>query len=310
MKRVARVLAGVALGLALAGAARAETPAFAGRGEMNGIVFTDYAGFERAWKQVSVRYRTDTGEQRFTYANDKAFAALEAESADFPDGAVFAKIGFMTEEDPLFKSSRVPSGTLRYQIMVRDRAKYASTGGWGYALFDANRVTMERDPTSEAKACYACHQLARERGEVFSTALKLNPFVNTAAAAKPETVPEAALARLQFADQPFKGLPEELKKALPSASAIRAVQGTLREHVFKGTIDEIRPSLIDEVKRTGRAAALVSSNGPHFAAVFRDRARANCSKEKSLKSVFSTTIPSGGSGNAPLFVVAFQELCL
>ncbi|MGZ3806061.1 MAG: hypothetical protein ACXVB4_17735, partial [Pseudobdellovibrionaceae bacterium] len=45
-------------------------PEETGAEQMNGIVFKNYIGFEKKYKLVTVRYRTDSGEQRFVYAND------------------------------------------------------------------------------------------------------------------------------------------------------------------------------------------------------------------------------------------------
>ena len=96
--------------------------------EMNGYKLSDYEGFEKKWRLVTVRYRKDTGEMRFTYANPKAWNALLKRSKDYPDGAVFAKIGIITMEDPAFPSSAVPAGTRRYQLMVRNKKKHAEIG--------------------------------------------------------------------------------------------------------------------------------------------------------------------------------------
>ena len=98
---------------------------------MSGYTFNDYRDFQKNWKLVTVRYRKDTDEMRFTYANDLAYSTLMSGKTDYPDGAVFAKIGFKTEPDPAFSSSAVPSGIRRYQFMVRDSKKHTSTNGWG-----------------------------------------------------------------------------------------------------------------------------------------------------------------------------------
>ena len=54
----------------------------AGESKMNGLQLKDYPDFETKWHLVTVRYRKDTGEQRFTYANDIAWTAMNAG----PDG--------------------------------------------------------------------------------------------------------------------------------------------------------------------------------------------------------------------------------
>src|SRR4051812_4515226 len=46
--------------------------------EMNGHSLREFVGFEKNWKLVTVRFRKDTGELRFTYANDLAWKNLKA----------------------------------------------------------------------------------------------------------------------------------------------------------------------------------------------------------------------------------------
>jgi hypothetical protein len=278
---------------------------FQGRTEMNGISYQQYEGFEDKWRFVTVRFRTDTREQRFVWANDIALKALEGGVTDFPDGAVFAKIGFATEEDPAFKSSLNPSGSKRFQFMVRDKSRYAATGGWGYALFDGNKKTYDGDFGQQAQACAACHQLVANRGQVFTVPLKVSAF-----AAKPPPMKEAPeVDTVKFATVAAKDLPPEVRKHLPAGRTIQSVKGELRKHVFRGTIDEIRPSLIDEARRTGRPAALIADKSSQFAAVFREP-RKDCPKDRAFKSVFSTEVPSQEPGTSSYYVVATQNLCL
>ncbi|MGZ3721491.1 MAG: cytochrome P460 family protein [Bdellovibrionales bacterium] len=298
-----------ALFLFLAFFVNAHGETFAGQTSMNGISYSDYANFEEKWKFLTVRYRMDTSEQRFVWANASALKTLEAGSTDYPDGAVFAKIGFMTEEDPAFKSSRVPSGALRYQFMVRDKKKYATTGGWGYALFDGNKTTLEGNPAYQAQACYACHQLVVNRGQVFSTPLKISAFAGKPfAPSKDEPAPD--VSSVKFGTIPFSKAPEVVRRSLPQVKSIRTVQGKLTAHVFRGTIDEIRPSLVDEAKRSGMPATLIGDDGAQFSAVYPDHPRKNCPSGKSMKAVFSTSVPSSAPDSAPYLVVAWQDLCV
>lgn len=286
--------------------ANAET--YAGKSEMNGIRYKTYDGFEDKWKMITVRYRTDTSEQRFVWANPIALKALEAGAKDYPDGAVFAKIGFVTEEDSAFQSSRVPSGALRYQFMVRDKKKYAATGGWGYALFDGNKTTYEENPTRQAEACYACHRIVPDRGQVFSTPLKISAFAKSPTTRKSEEPP--SLSAIKFVTLPLAKTPEIVQRSLPKADSVRSVSGPLTAHVFRGTIDEIRPALIEEAKKTGLPAALIGDDGEQFSAVYLNPDKKDCSKGKSLKAVFSTKVPSNNQGASPYLVVAYQDLCL
>src|SRR6185436_10160179 len=74
-------------------------------GVSDGVSFSEAAEFWSRWKLVNVRYRYDNKEQRFVYANPSAWKALESGKTSFPEGAMFAKVAFATEEDPLFPVS-------------------------------------------------------------------------------------------------------------------------------------------------------------------------------------------------------------
>lgn len=258
----------------------AEPPARA-EPVMNDIKLGDYADFEQQWPLITVRYRTDTTEMRFTYANPAAEAVLKTGGTDYPDGAVFAKIGLMTADDPEFVSSKVPSGAKRFQFMVRDKVKYAATGGWGYAVFgaaqDANtpQHTPEEDAATTA-ACFACHEMVQHRGYVFSQPANLRAaytLQQAVAASAPRDPP------LQFVDKPVADLPEAVQAALPKDRPhVRFLEGKLRANVFVGTLGEIRPTLVKEAAQSGQPTLFMDSAGKKFILVIPDG---------------KTTLPSG-----------------
>jgi hypothetical protein len=80
---------------------------------MNGISYDTFGDFFKKWHFVTARYRKDTEEMRFTYANDIAWRALQEGAGppgavkDYPEGAAFGKVGVMTQDDPAFTSSAV-----------------------------------------------------------------------------------------------------------------------------------------------------------------------------------------------------------
>lgn len=149
---------------------------FAGHGEMSGMHLSDFPEFNKTWHEVTVRFRKDTGELRFVYANDAAWRTLSQNRTDYADGAIFAKIAVATNDDPSFPTSAVPGGVRRYQLMVRNKKMYAETDGWGYALFDNDGLTFPENPKNMVLACAACHRIVRERGEVFSQPMQISPF--------------------------------------------------------------------------------------------------------------------------------------
>lgn len=70
--------------------------------QMNDISMDQYPEFEKNWKLVTVRYREDSGELRFVYANDLAYQSMQELNPKYPEGSVFAKIGLLSEDDPQF----------------------------------------------------------------------------------------------------------------------------------------------------------------------------------------------------------------
>lgn len=244
--------------------------------EMNGIRFKDYADFQSKWQLVTVRYRTDTGEQRFVYANPAAWDALTHGVIDYPDGAVFAKIGIMTREDPGFTSSKVPAGASRVQFMVRDKAKYISTDGWGYALFAPVGMRLSAEPVPEqSAACAACHEVVPDRGYVFSQPVGLlaegglparetRPPETTAQAA----TPPAPHAPLFFVDAPLNALPSSIQRGLkPRIKTGRNLSTVMRLRLFSGTMNEIMPMLIKEADRSGQPAVLAAADGSRYVVI-------------------------------------------
>lgn len=269
---------------------------------MNGIRFSDYIGFEERWPQVTVRFRTDSGELRFTYANTLAYDALKAGGKTYPDGAVFAKIGAMSQDDPEFLSSKIPAGAVRFQFMVRDQKKYADTGGWGYALFtagDAMPLDKERDTIN---ACFACHELVKDsRAYVFSQLAPLSSRVGPHAA--PPAVPVAA--PFTFTKGPVSLLPKAARAGVPAdTTVVWYLQGDLRKHVFEGTIGELRPTLLAEAVKRQQPVAFLGENSPRFLVVAKVQQPTSggfapkCSDTQELYASSSIVIAPGSEQDA------------
>lgn len=263
------------------------TPAMteAGTRTMNGIQMNDYRGFEKNWRLVTVRFRKDTQELRWTFANELAWKTLASGLIEYPPGAVFAKIGTVTHEDSQFPSSAVPSGARRYQFMVRDAVKYKETGGWGYALFDVDGNTFP-DPVKETSmACYACHRIVENRGQVFS-----QPFLfssDSKALIETNFVSDRKGFRvIEFEWVKSSALPIKLRSEIPTNfSRVRTVtDANLKKHVFHGTLDEIRPRLELEAYKQAAPAVLVSSDGKSFSLVTPIE-KSDCKKNRSFRAV-------------------------
>lgn len=96
------------------------------------------------------------------YANPQALEGYRA--GDFGDGSVvvFDLLQSVTADSASSEGDRVLVG-----VMVKDRQRYADTGGWGFQGWAGN----SRDETlvsDRGAACYDCHKAQRSRGYVFS----------------------------------------------------------------------------------------------------------------------------------------------
>ena len=146
---------------------------------INGIEVRQADRFWERWPLVTVRYRKDNGEQRFTYANQVAFEAMRRGDARYPDGSMFAKVAFKTQDDVLFPNSQVPATFSRLQLMLKDSKKFSSTDGWSYALFIRHQADAKSNDATTLDACHSCHRIAQSRDFVFSQLLFPNRTVLT-----------------------------------------------------------------------------------------------------------------------------------
>jgi hypothetical protein len=270
---------------------------------MNGISYDTFGDFFKTWHFVTARYRKDTGEMRFTYANDIAWRALEKGNViDYPEGAAFGKVALATRDDPAFTSSAVPSGAVRYQIMLRQRTKHPETQGWTYALFVSDHEVPGTDSDAEkSAACAACHSIVPERGYVFSQPINLGleGRIDPIASVPMGEIPSG---RNFFRTMKRTELPQAIQRILPpSFNQLRLVDGPLTEHVFVGTLDEIRPTLAQEVLKAHLPAALISKDGKNFSLVFVDENSSACrvasGKDVGMRAFYTpgTPTPAGQS---------------
>lgn len=126
----------------------------------------------RDWRLISVAHEEGKlNDLRAILGNDIAIKAAREGKLPYPDGTIIARLAW--SYDPLEESEKA-FGRLQsfvagppkngVQFMVRDSARYASTGGWGFAQFDDGK------PASEAvhRTCFSCHETAKPRDFVFN----------------------------------------------------------------------------------------------------------------------------------------------
>lgn len=265
-----------------------EAPGAVSTDQMNGIKSGQFGNFEKNWKLVTVRFRRDTGELRFTYANSVAWKVLSSSRPNqptvYPLGAVFAKVGLATKEDPAFISSAVPSGARRVQFMVRNEKKYRDTDGWGYALFDGTGKTFPGDVTKASLACAACHRIVPDRGFVFSQIMGHETLTQ---------ISGSVVKKVEFKDVDSTQLPERVALHLPvRVSTVRKWTGDMTRHVFPGTLDEVRPTLTQEAMSSSRPALLLSDDRLSFSLVYSTGRAGGCGANK-VEFIGITSIDGG-----------------
>lgn len=126
----------------------------------------------RDWRLISVAHEEGKlNDLRAILGNEVAIKASREARLPYPDGTIIARLAW--SYDPLDESEKA-FGRLQsfvagppkngVQFMVKDSAKFASTGGWGFAQFDDGK------PASEAvhSTCFPCHETAKARDFVFN----------------------------------------------------------------------------------------------------------------------------------------------
>jgi hypothetical protein len=127
----------------------------------------------RDWRLISVaREEGDLDDIRAVLGNDSAIDAYRTSMTPFPDGTVIARLAWSyessEENDKSFgrKQSYVAGHPKNgVQFMVKDTAKYASTGGWLYAQFDDGKPLRD---AAQLHSCFQCHQAVKDRDYVFT----------------------------------------------------------------------------------------------------------------------------------------------
>ena len=96
------------------------------------------------------------------YANEKAFDALIA-GKPYPDGSVFVSDVLTAAEH----NHVLTEGPRKFiAVMQKESKEAADTGGWAFDLFADG--TKERKGTTDAKACFQCHESQKDADYVFS----------------------------------------------------------------------------------------------------------------------------------------------
>lgn len=132
----------------------------------NGIEFpADY----KDWRVISVSERTDNDTLRVIMGNDAAIEAVRAgETTPWPDGAILAKIVWLQGNHEDWDTAIVPTEFRHAEFMVKDSARFADTGGWGFARWLGAEQTPYGESADFAQECFGCHMPVESRDYVFT----------------------------------------------------------------------------------------------------------------------------------------------
>lgn len=115
----------------------------------------------RQWQLITAAHEAGKlNDIRVVLGNDIAVKAFRRGRRPFPDGAILARIAWRlvpsARNDAVFgqPQSFVAGEPTNVQIEVKDRRRYAATGGWGYGQFEDGRANPD---ASLMRTCFACH---------------------------------------------------------------------------------------------------------------------------------------------------------
>jgi hypothetical protein len=130
----------------------------------NGIAFLpDY----KNWKVIDSTIRFDANTMRIILGNDIAIKAIADNTTNpWPDGATLAKVGWYQQPD---ESGVVRAGAfLKVGFMIKDKQKYASTAGWGWAEWEGADLKPYGKRSDFATECVTCHMPLRRNDYVYT----------------------------------------------------------------------------------------------------------------------------------------------
>ena len=181
MTKSKRILIGIGVSVGLGALAAAAAMSEQDRYSLkvpNGLAFSEFKGYE-TWQVIAV----STGVRlAVILGNPVMIEALKAGYPDngkpFPDGAKMAKIHWNPKKNETEPGQPLVPDTLHdVDFMVKDAARFADSGGWGYGEFEYDPAsntfrpgtTTDTPPqANDAKCGFACHTVAAKRDYVFT----------------------------------------------------------------------------------------------------------------------------------------------
>lgn len=102
----------------------------------------------------------------FTHIYANSVAMIGYKTGNFPNGSI---IVFDVIESRTGKNG-ISEGSRKFiDVMVKDTALYAQSGGWGFEEFDKDTKDAGILKEEQKATCFKCHDSQKEKGYVFST---------------------------------------------------------------------------------------------------------------------------------------------
>lgn len=146
-------------------------PAIAAEPAPNGITLPD--GY-KDWRLLSVHQRTDNNTIRAVLGNDVAIkAARDGKTNPWPEGAVLGKMVWKSVKHDKWETALEPGAFVHAEFMIKNSAKYAATGGWGFARWMGQDQKPYGKDADFVQECFGCHTPVKANDWVFTHPVKL-----------------------------------------------------------------------------------------------------------------------------------------
>jgi len=145
----------------------------------NGLAFGEFRGYE-GWPVIAISHNRD--KLAAILGNPVMIEALKSgiplNGKPFPDGSKIAKVHWNAKVNAGEPGApTVPGAQHDVDFMLKDRKRFANSGGWGYGAFEYDAAsntfraatTTDKPPQGKDATCgFACHSAVKTRDYVFT----------------------------------------------------------------------------------------------------------------------------------------------
>ena len=129
----------------------------------------------RDWTLISVAQENGKNNDiRAILGNDVAVKAFREGRRPFPDGSIIVRLAWRYESsarnDRVFPApqSFIAGSPTNVQVSVKDRKRYAATGGWGYYNFNHHEPKAAMAMPKSKEECASCHMASAKKDDVWT----------------------------------------------------------------------------------------------------------------------------------------------